>query len=53
MFRAERVRLPIMDQGKVEEQVAQLPLVAHGLAAIEVLPLVPFTGWELLFATPS
>jgi muconolactone delta-isomerase len=41
------------DQKEVEEQVAQLPLVAHGLASIEVLPLAPFTGWAVLFAAPT
>jgi muconolactone delta-isomerase len=37
-------------QSQVEAQVAQLPLVEAGLATVEILPLVPFTGWEPLFA---
>ena len=41
------------DQKAVEGKVAELPLVASDLAAVEVLPLVPFTGWELLFATAT
>jgi muconolactone delta-isomerase len=40
-------------QSQVEAQVAQLPLVEAGAATVEVLPLVPFTGWALLFAPPQ
>jgi muconolactone delta-isomerase len=41
------------DQSQVEAQVAQLPLVEAGMVTVEILPLVPFTGWALLFASPQ
>jgi hypothetical protein len=41
------------DEKEVEGHVAELPLVAAGAVTVEVLPLVPFTGWALLFAPPS
>jgi muconolactone delta-isomerase len=40
------------DQGQVQAQVARLPLVEAGVVTVEILPLEPFTGWALLFASP-
>jgi muconolactone delta-isomerase len=40
------------DQSQVQALVAQLPLVEAGAVTVEILPLVPFTGWALLFASP-
>jgi hypothetical protein len=41
------------DEKEVEAHVGQLPLVEAGVATVEVLALVPFTGWAALFATPA
>jgi muconolactone delta-isomerase len=40
------------DEQEVEAHLGQLPMVASGVATVEVLPLVPFTGWAALFASP-
>jgi muconolactone delta-isomerase len=39
------------DEKQVEAQVGQLPLVQAGAVTFEILSLVPFTAWELLFAS--
>jgi muconolactone delta-isomerase len=40
------------DEKEVEAHLGQLPLVGAGLVTVEVLPLVPFTGFAALFASP-
>jgi muconolactone delta-isomerase len=39
------------DEREVEGHVGRLPLVQAGAVAVEIFPLVPFTGWALLFAS--
>lgn len=40
------------DEKEVEAHVGQLPLVKAGAVTVEILPLVPYTGSALLFASP-
>ena len=40
------------DESEVMSHVGQLPLVAAGVANVEILALTPFTGFAALFASP-
>ena len=41
------------DAAEAERKSAELPLVAAGLAQVEVIALAPFTPFESLFAGPG
>jgi hypothetical protein len=41
------------DRAEADALVGRLPMVQQGLLNIEVLPLVPFTGFAALFASSS
>jgi len=40
------------DENEVAGHVGQLPLVEAGAVTVEIRPLVPFTGFAALFASP-
>lgn len=52
-FRADRreavLVLEARDGGEANEVLATLPLVRENLVAFEVIPLVPYSGFERLF----
>jgi hypothetical protein len=56
-FRQDRPGVAIFVEydstAEAEQALAELPLVKAGLIDFEVIPLGPFTNWELLFAQPG
>ena len=45
--------LEAVDEQEANKHVQQLPMVVQGLLSVEILSLVPFTGFEALFSSPT
>ena len=42
--------LECANEAELRKEVSRFPLVQHDLVSVEILPLVPFGSYELLFA---